>query len=199
MAQNIGKNDNAVNDKNTDTENRQAVEVFPFSSAVKYSGVVFNDGAYVLGAPEFVMQSHFSEVEQELLPYTKKGYRVLIFARYAGRDLKNGLTEEVTPLGFIVLSNPIRANAKETFAYFKAQGVQIKVISGDNPETVSEIAKQAGIEGAQNYIDATRLDSQFKIEEAVREYTVFGRVTPKQKQQLVQALQKDKHTVAMTG
>ena len=70
-----------------------------------------------------------------------------------------------------------RANAKETFAYFKAQGVQIKVISGDNPETVSEIAKQAGIEGAQNYIDATRLDSQFKIEEAVREYTVFGRVT----------------------
>lgn len=199
MAQNIGKNDNAVNYKNTDTENRQAVEVFPFSSAVKYSGVVFNDGAYVLGAPEFVMQSHFSEVEQELLPYTKKGYRVLIFARYAGRDLKNGLTEEVTPLGFIVLSNPIRANAKETFAYFKAQGVQIKVISGDNPETVSEIAKQAGIEGAQNYIDATRLDSQFKIEEAVREYTVFGRVTPKQKQQLVQALQKDKHTVAMTG
>lgn len=133
MAQNIGKNDNAVNYKNTDTENRQVVEVFPFSSAVKYSGVVFNDGAYVLGAPEFVMQSHFSEVEQELLPYTKKGYRVLIFARYAGRDLKNGLTEEVTPLGFIVLSNPIRANAKETFAYFKAQGVQIKVISGDNP------------------------------------------------------------------
>lgn len=199
MAQNIGKNDNAVNHKNTDTENRRVVEVFPFSSAVKYSGVVFNDGAYVLGAPEFVMQSHFSEVEQELLPYTKKGYRVLIFARYAGRDLKNGLTEEVTPLGFIVLSNPIRANAKETFAYFKAQGVQIKVISGDNPETVSEIAKQAGIEGTQNYIDATRLDSQFKIEEAVRKYTVFGRVTPKQKQQLVQALQKDKHTVAMTG
>ena len=147
MAQNIGKNDNAVNYKNTDTENRQGVEVFPFSSAVKYSGVVFNDGAYVLGAPEFVMQSHFSEVEQELLPYTMKGYRVLIFARYAGRDLKNGLTEEVTPLGFIVLSNPIRANAKETFAYFKAQGVQIKVISGDNPERFRRLQSRQALRG----------------------------------------------------
>lgn len=103
------------------------------------------------------------------------------------------------PLGFVVLANPIRANAKQTFEYFNDQGVAIKVISGDNPGTVSEVALQAGIPGAENYVDATTLDTAAKLRDAVEQYTVFGRVTPKQKQKLVKALQIKGHTVAMTG
>ena len=105
----------------------------------------------------------------------------------------------ISPIGYIVLSNPIRENAESTFTYFKEQGVAIKVISGDNPATVSEVAKRAGIDGAENYVDASTLASEKDITEAVDKYTVFGRVTPKQKQLIVRALQKQKHTVAMTG
>lgn len=103
------------------------------------------------------------------------------------------------PLGFVILANPIRENAKQTFEYFNNQGVAIKVISGDNPGTVSEVALQAGIPGAENYVDATTLDTAAKLRDAVEQYTVFGRVTPKQKQKLVKALQIKGHTVAMTG
>lgn len=99
----------------------------------------------------------------------------------------------------MILSNPIRENAKKTFGYFKTQGVAVKVISGDNPETVSEVARCAGIEHAEKYVDAGTLDTDEKIYDAADRYTVFGRVTPKQKQKLVHALQDAGHTVAMTG
>lgn len=109
------------------------------------------------------------------------------------------MTENIIPLGFAALANPIRENAVKTFTYFKSQNVAIKVISGDNPKTVSQIAIQAAIDHAQDYIDATTLDTDEKLHKAVSDYTVFGRVTPKQKQKLVQALQEKGHTVAMTG
>ena len=165
----------------------------PFSSSVKYSSVTFADGVFLLGAPEFVMKEGFERIAPELEPYTASGCRVLLIARgEADSDV-------VVPLGFVVLSNPIRESARETFAYFREQGVEVKVISGDNPVTVSEIARQAGIENADRYVDASLLDTDSKLERAATQYTVFGRVTPKQKQKLVQALQKAGHTVAMTG
>ena len=165
---------------------RTVVERYPFSSTTKYGAIVFTEGTYILGAPEFVMGDAYATVEKEISTFT-------------GKDLRHGLTEEVIPLGFVVLANPIRTNAKQTFEYFNDQGVAIKVISGDNPGTVSEVALQAGILGAENYVDATTLDTAAKLRDAVEQYTVFGRVTPKQKQKLVKALQLKGHTVAMTG
>ncbi len=178
---------------------RNVVDVMPFSSSVKYGSVSFEDGIYLLGAPEFIMKNDFDKISAELTPYTQKGYRVLLLAEYAGQNIKDGIIDEVIPVGYVVLSNPIRENARETFDYFKTQDVKIKVISGDNPATVSEIAKQAGIDGAEAYVDAVTLDTEEKLQDVVERYTVFGRVTPKQKQMLVQALQKKEHTVAMTG
>ena len=175
------------------------LKISAFSSTLKYGSITFDDGCYVLGAPEFILKSNITKYENDILPYTEKGSRVLLFAKYEGDDIENGIAGDVIPLGFISFANPIRANAVETFNYFKSQDVAIKVISGDNPQTVSQIAVQAGIENAQHYIDASLLDSDKKIAEAANNYTVFGRVTPKQKQLLVKALQSSGHTVAMTG
>lgn len=167
---------------------RTLLKTQPFTSANKYSMVSFVEGDYMLGAPEFIMKDKYDEISEEIEAYQKKGYRVLLLAN-----------AEPAPIGYIVLSNPIRENAEKTFTYFKEQGVAIKVISGDNPSTVSEVAKRAGIDGAESYVDASTLTSEKDIAEAVDKYTVFGRVTPKQKQLIVRALQKQKHTVAMTG
>lgn len=112
-----------------------------------------------------------------------------------GRELKG----KVTPLAYIMLANPIRKEAPKTFAYFEEQGVEVKVISGDNPLTVSEVAKKAGITGAENYVDAATLTTEEEIRQAVLKYTVFGRVTPAQKRQFVKALKGAGRTVAMTG
>lgn len=171
---------------------RTAVSVQPFSSTDKFSTITFRDGTFILGAPEFVMKDNFESVASEITPFAEKGYRVLLLAKKAD----SGATE---PLGFVVLSNPIRKGAVKTFQYFNEQNVAIKVISGDSPKTVSEVAKQAGIANSDKYIDASLLDTDEKIKQAAVQYTVFGRVTPKQKQKLVQALQEAGHTVAMTG
>lgn len=171
---------------------RTAVSVQPFSSTDKFSTITFRDGTFILGAPEFVMKDNFESVASEITPFAEKGYRVLLLAKKAD----SGVTE---PLGFVVLSNPIRKGAVKTFQYFNEQNVAIKVISGDSPKTVSEVAKQAGIANSDKYIDASLLDTDEKIRQAAVQYTVFGRVTPKQKQKLVQALQEAGHTVAMTG
>ncbi len=171
---------------------RTAVSVQPFSSTDKFSTITFRDGTFILGAPEFVMKDNFESVAGEITPFAEKGYRVLLLAKKADSG-------EVKPLGFVVLSNPIRKGAVKTFQYFNEQNVAIKVISGDSPKTVSEVAKQAGIANSDKYIDASLLDTDEKIKQAAVQYTVFGRVTPKQKQKLVQALQEAGHTVAMTG
>ena len=184
---------------NTSALHRTAVSQQAFSSSLKYGSVTFSDGTYLLGAPEFIMHEDFACIEEEIIPYADKGDRVLLFARYNGENVENGINGSVTPLGFVALANPIRANAVKTFEYFKSQGVAIKVISGDNPRTVSRIAIQAGIESAESFVDAATLDIEDKIADAVNKYTVFGRVTPKQKKQLVKALQAKGHTVAMTG
>lgn len=184
---------------NTSALHRTAVSQQAFSSSLKYGSVTFSDGTYLLGAPEFIMHEDFARIEEEIIPYADKGDRVLLFARYDGENVENGINGSVTPLGFVALANPIRENAVKTFEYFKSQGVAIKVISGDNPRTVSRIAIQAGIENAESFVDAATLDTEDKISDAVNKYTVFGRVTPKQKKQLVKALQAKGHTVAMTG
>lgn len=179
---------------------RTLLKTQPFTSANKYSKVSFVEGDYMLGAPEFIMKDRYDEISEEIEEYQSKGYRVLLMAESGEDSSGSGRTfGGISPIGYIVLSNPIRENAESTFTYFKEQGVAIKVISGDNHATVSEVAKRAGIDGAENYVDASTLASEKDITEAVDKYTVFGRVTPKQKQLIVRALQKQKHTVAMTG
>lgn len=178
----------------------RAREVYSFSSETKYSGAVMNDGkSYVIGAPEFVLRGQFAQYQEQIATYSSKGYRVLVFAEYEGTLDRKPLTEPVLPLCFVMLANPIRKGAKETFTYFAENDVEIKVISGDNPLTVSVIAAEAGIVGAERFVDASTLKEKEDYYRAVEEYTVFGRVTPSQKRMLVQALKEHKKTVAMTG
>lgn len=184
----------------TENGGMHAKEVFSFSSETKFSGAIMEDGkSYVIGAPEFVLRSQFEEYQEQIAEYSSKGYRVLVFGEYEGTLTKKPLTESVVPMGFVMLANPIRKGAKETFTYFAENEVEIKVISGDNPLTVSVIAKEAGIANAERYVDASVLKTKSDYYNAVEEYTVFGRVTPNQKRMLVQALKAHKKTVAMTG
>lgn len=178
---------------------RKATKVQAFSSEFKYSGVAFDDGAYIIGAPEFILRKDYESYREIIEERSHKGQRVLIFGKYDGQLDGKALTKEFHPIGLVLLVNPIRDNAVETFKFFKNQGVHIKVISGDNPITVSEIAKKAGIDGAEHFIDASTLTTDEAIDAAMRDYVVFGRVTPDQKRKFVKSLQKQKHTVAMTG
>ncbi len=189
----------AIKDYFNEPLSKQAISVSSFSSKYKYSAVGFNDSNYVLGAPEFILGNDYINYKDEMEKYSTKGYRVLIFGLYHGDIDGKELTEKVTPLSLIYLSNPIRKEAPETFKYFESQGVDIKVISGDNPLTVSQVAIQAGIANADRYMDASTLRTENEIEEAVLRYTVFGRVTPEQKRMFVQALKRAGKIVAMTG
>lgn len=183
----------------TQTTGKTASKVQGFSSKTKYSGVVLDGHTYVIGAPEFVMREDFSKISSLVAKYSDSGFRVLVAAEYHGSLEPEALSGAVTPLGIIALSNPIRKGAVETFSYFNECGVEIKVISGDNPATVSAIAKEAGIENSENYIDASTLTSDQDYYAAVEKYTVFGRVTPDQKRKLIKAIKDHKQTVAMTG
>ena len=178
----------------------RAVQVMAFSSSAKYSGVTFNrSGTFLLGAPEKILLSDYGRYQEQIEKFSSQGCRVLLFAGYAGTLGDKGVTGEVSPLALVVLTNSIRPEAPATFNFFKKQGVAIKVISGDNPLTVSRVAIEAGIEDADKFIDATELTTERKIKNAVRNYTVFGRVTPDQKRKLIRAFKEDGHTVAMTG
>lgn len=188
-----------LNDNNVVNGKRTASKVYPFNSTVKYGAMAFDGDYYVLGAPEFIIKTGFNNLKDEISQYTTKGYRVIVLAKAESLTKDGVIDGEILPLGFVVLANEIRDNAVETFTYFKEQGVAIKVISGDNPATVSEVARQAGIENAEKYVDASTLTDNLMISEAIAKYTVFGRVTPKQKQQFVKALKMQGHTVAMTG
>lgn len=188
-----------LNDNNVMNGKRTASKVYPFNSTVKYGAMAFNGDYYVLGAPEFIIKTGFNNLKDDISQYTTKGYRVIVLAKAENLTRDGVIDGEILPLGFVVLANEIRDNAVETFTYFKEQGVAIKVISGDNPATVSEVARQAGIENAEKYVDASTLTDNLMISEAIAKYTVFGRVTPKQKQQFVKALKMQGHTVAMTG
>lgn len=169
-----------------------------FSSERKWGAVSFVDkGTYVLGAPEVVLGDAYDEYEKIIEKAIHKGRRVVAFVRMDGE-----ITEDLGkcyPCALFVLKDRIRKNAQDTFAYFQKQGVEIKIISGDHPETVMQIGKRAGVKNAQSYVDARTLTTKEQLEAAANKYTVFGRVTPEQKCELVQALQRQGHTVAMTG
>ena len=170
-----------------------------FSSTVKYSSVTFEDGEYVLGAPEMVLKERYETYEAQFKELTENGARVLAFGIYDGECGGKPLEQGIVPLGFLRIVNPIRESAKETFSYFAEQGVDVKVISGDNPLTVSRVAAQAGICNADRYTDASTLRDEDAVKKALLENTVFGRVTPEQKRQFVRLLKEAGHTVAMTG
>ena len=176
-----------------------AEQVLSFSPQYKYSGAVLDGQAYVLGAPECVLGEAVEEYQEKLSEYAMQGARVLVFAAYEGSLDGGALLQKVQPLVFALLGNQVREGAKDTFSYFRENQVAIKVISGDNPLTVSVIAQEAGIDGAEHYVDAATLDTDADFAEAIGKYTVFGRVTPEQKQKIVHALQKQGRTVAMTG
>lgn len=184
-------------------------EKVAFSSKTKWSGINFKDeGTYILGAPEFILGDDFDKYNNIISKYTED-YRVLLLAHSknnfnSSRDndkefIKRTLPEEIEPLGLILITDVVRKEASKTLEYFRKQDVDIKIISGDNPITVSKIAKKVGVKNAENYIDMSTLKTQEDIYMAATKYTIFGRVSPTQKKDLVLALQKSGKTVAMTG
>lgn len=183
----------------TERSGRATLSVCGFSSKYKYCGASYEDGNFVLGAPEFVLRESFSQYEEEITRVSEQGYRVLAFAQTEAVPDGQPLSGRTRLLGLVYLTNPIRKSAKETFTYFAENGVEVKVISGDNPVTVSNVALEAGIENADRYIDARQLVNERAIFEAVERYTVFGRVTPEQKRMFVKALKKQGKIVGMTG
>lgn len=190
----------AIRDYFAGTAGQPAEQVVPFTSSRKFGGVSFHaDETYLLGAPDVLLGAEYANYERRVNTHSAKGSRVLLLALYDGALQDEKPTAALMPIAFILLSNPIRAEAPETFGYFAKQGVDIKVISGDNAIAVSEVAVRAGIRGAENYVDARTLGDDREIADAVSKYTVFGRVTPDQKRQLVRALKAAGHTVAMTG
>lgn len=184
------------------TARRAAQQTLPFSSAKKYGGVQFHsDEVYLLGAPDILLASQpdAADTLRQVEEFSAKGCRVLLLGLYEGGLNDDAPTAPLLPLSLVLLSNKIREAAPDTFAYFARQGVAVKVISGDNALTVSEVARRAGIEGAENYVDARTLQTEKQLAQAAERCTVFGRVTPDQKKQLVQAMKAAGHTVAMTG
>ena len=177
-----------------------AIKAVPFTSAKKFGGVSFHeDETYLLGAPDVLLGEKYGKYARQIDAYSAKGCRVLLLALYDGQPDDEVLDADMLPISLILLSNKIRAEAPDTFKYFAEQGVAIKVISGDNAMAVSEVAKRAGIKGAESYVDARTLETDEDIAAAVEKYTVFGRVTPDQKRKFVRALKAGGHTVAMTG
>ena len=173
----------------------------PFSSEAKWSAAIFQDeGAFLIGAPEFILKERYGEISENVEPWLFGGYRVLLVAQYEG-DPRPGelISERLIPLALVVLTNRIRTEAPDTFTYFAQQGVSIRVISGDNPAAVSEIARKAGIAHAESYIDAAALETDEDFQNAVQNCAVFGRVTPDKKKKLIAAFRAMGHTVAMTG
>ena len=180
--------------------NFDVISTIPFSSSRKYSGVKFNQGSYVLGAYEYIVKEDNYDLKEKIDFYTKEGFRVLALAKCDFNSNKeiNGKTKVIA---LIIISDIIRKDAKETLMYFASQNVDLRIISGDNPLTVSIIAKKVGFphSEAEKYLDATTLKTKSDVKKAVREYKIFGRVTPEIKKEIIIALKELGHTVAMTG
>ena len=174
--------------------------VIPFSSDRKYSGAAFKDtGTYLMGAVQFLFPEGNPELAEYCSGFAKEGLRVLVVAHSENVNEGTEIPAGLEPIGLLLLTDVIRQEAPDTLAYFEGQGVDLKVISGDDPVTVSAIARRAGLKNAEQYVDATTIITQEQMDEAVATYSVFGRVTPQQKQAMVKSLQAQKHTVAMTG
>lgn len=180
-------------------EEWQVKKKIPFSSDKKWSGIEFAEkGLYIIGAPEFILKEKSKELQDTIAKYTED-YRVLLLATSNNAIEGKELPSDIEALGLVLITDKIRENAEKTLNYFKEQGVDIRIISGDNPVTVSKIAKRAGVESADNLIDCSTLKTEEEIKEAVKKYKVFGRVTPIQKKQIVAALKELGNSVAMTG
>lgn len=173
----------------------------PFDPEYKWSAACFEDqGAFLVGAPDAILGRRYETYREQVEGYAAQGYRVLLVSAYNGDPRPNRLdADKLAPMALILLSSPIRADARETFDYFRQQGVHLRVLSGDDPATISRIAQEAGLPGADRCVDARRLETQEDYREAVENFAIFGRVTPEQKKYIVEALQQRGHTVAMVG
>lgn len=180
-------------------KDKKAERVYSFSSQNKYSGAVIDGHCYIFGAPEYVLLNRYDDYTDIYDRYSDRGERIIVFGECQTDPCGNAIEEPVIPYAFIILENEIRDTAKETFGYFEKQGVDVVVISGDNPVTASKVAIRAGIRNAENYVDATTLKSEDDIKAAIQRYTVFGRVIPEQKKQIIQAFKQAGRVVAMTG
>lgn len=170
-----------------------------FSSQTKWSGFSFeNVGSYIIGAPEFVLRENFDKHKDIINKYTSD-YRVLVLAHSPNNFNDKNLPQDIELIGLVLILDKIRKEASNTLSYFDRQGVDIKIISGDNPITVSKIAKQVGIKKSNSYIDMSTLSDNSSLTEIVSQYTIFGRVSPTQKKNLIKALKSNGKTVAMTG
>ena len=178
---------------------KKAERIYSFSSQNKYSGAVIDGKCYVFGAPEYVLLNQYDDYTDIYDRYSDRGERILVFGECVSDPQGNIIEEPVIPYAFIILENEIRDTAKETFGYFEKQDVDVVVISGDNPVTASKVAIRAGIRNAENYVDATTLKNEADIKAAIQKYTVFGRVIPEQKKQIIQAYKAAGRVVAMTG
>lgn len=174
--------------------------VLPFSSERKFSGVVFEgEGTYLMGAYQFIFPQADPAVLEKIAEYASQGLRVLTVAHSPNEMTDYTLAEDFEIVGFVFMTDVVRKNAPDILGYFEEQGVDLKVISGDDPVTVAAIAARAGLKDADKYIDATTIHTDEEMEDAILKYSVFGRVTPKQKQQMVRLLKQNGRTVAMTG
>lgn len=191
---------NALKNKFKENPNWKYIKKVPFSSQRKWSGASFKElGSFVIGAPEFVLNENYESIKSKVEEYSSKGYRVLLLAKSNKELNEHELDENIEKIALIIIEDRIRENVEETFKFFDKQDVNIKVISGDNPITVSNIAKTAGIKNAEKYIDASTLKNIDDIKKAVDKYIVFGRVKPEQKREIIKVLKEKGHTVAMTG
>ena len=177
----------------------EPINIISFSSLKKWSGIYFKDkGSYIIGAPEFVLKDDFEKYRKEVEKYSVD-YRVLVLAHSKNDFNKKDLPDKVNLLGYILLLDKIRPDANKTLSYFEAQGVDIKIISGDNPVTVSKIAKNVGVKNYDRYIDMSTISEDTDLNDIAINYTIFGRVSPTQKQSLIKSLKSNDRTVAMTG
>lgn len=192
----------AILDKYKSYNNKiKCLEKIVFSSKRKWSGAKFEElGTWILGAPEIILKENYRLIRSMVEDEAKKGKRVLLLAKVCSNDLKEELTGDIEAAALILIEDIIRDNAKEVLKYFNEQGVKVKIISGDSPVTVAEIARKAGVNGWEDYIDARELPTDYEeLKKVVEKASVFGRVTPHQKKKIVSALQEQGHTVAMTG
>ena len=183
-------------------QNLKCIDKIPFSSKRKWGGLTFEGdlGSWILGAPEVILGKEYVFIKNIVEEEAKKGKRVLLLAKFHGEELSDSLLGKIESIALLLIEDIIREAAPDVLDYFNKQGVEVKIISGDSPVTVSEVARRAGVQSWNKYVDARELpedDDEFK--NLVKETTVFGRVTPHQKKKIVTALQEMDHTVAMTG
>lgn len=192
---------NAILEKYNNVPDINVIEKVPFSSRRKWGGVVLEGyGAWVLGAPEIILGHRYKEYKKEIEIEASKGRRILLLAKVNSDSLKNGINNKIQEGALILIEDVIREEAPKVLKYFREEGVNLIVISGDNPVTVSAVAKRAGVKNAEKYIDARELPQDFEeLKKVIGNYTVFGRVTPHQKKDIIMALKSNGHTVAMTG